>query len=276
MGEQPRLLSMRILQNFVRQTKGNWSDDQWKQLVQRVRRAGFEKVSEDRLKELAEDNRERWLSGDNSVGPPPAGKPSAAKEAKEPAPAAAKKRGVRIEEHRVSGRAREETPESKGGKEMPAKEEVKREAPRPAPAAGGGVKAAGGPVPVLSPKDLALSTADAQEKHQRRVALIKRNQDLVKESVDTEVEIRRLETVNGELSRQLDNLGEQRSTLDGNRKRLQADVDQVGVSALRKRSEDLAAQRSSLEEQVGRRKKERSEHVAAIARFKAEREGLIS
>jgi hypothetical protein len=73
LNDESKLLSLRILQNFVREKKGKWNQDDWKKLMQRVRKAGFGKVDEGRIGKLLEDNRERWLSGDNSVGPPPPG-----------------------------------------------------------------------------------------------------------------------------------------------------------------------------------------------------------
>ena len=48
------------------------------------------------------------------------------------------------------------------------------------------------------------------------------------------------------------------------------------ISKLQEEVNTLAGKRSSLEETVGGRKKVRSEHVAAIAHLKAEKEGLIS
>jgi hypothetical protein len=70
-GEEARLLMMRILQNFVRETRGRWEASAWAQIVERVRRLGFETVTDERMLRLAEDNRERWLAGENGVGPPP-------------------------------------------------------------------------------------------------------------------------------------------------------------------------------------------------------------
>jgi hypothetical protein len=89
-GEEARLLMMRILQNFVRDNRGRWDGSAWEQLVERVRRLGFETIAEERMKQLAEDNRERWLAGENGVGPPPvAAAAPAAESVPAPAPAAA-------------------------------------------------------------------------------------------------------------------------------------------------------------------------------------------
>lgn len=69
--EELRLLSIRVLQNFVRETGGDWSWEQWQRLIQRVRRMGFATITEGHIRELAERNRQRWLTGDNSVEPAP-------------------------------------------------------------------------------------------------------------------------------------------------------------------------------------------------------------
>jgi hypothetical protein len=68
--EESRLLSIRVLQNFVRETGGQWGYEQWQRLVQRIRRMGFAMTTEQQIRDLCERNRERWLSGDNSVEPP--------------------------------------------------------------------------------------------------------------------------------------------------------------------------------------------------------------
>ena len=70
LGEEARLLSFRVLQNFVRETSGEWDEEDWRQLIERIRRIGFFKIEEERIRQLVDDNRERWLAGDNSVGSP--------------------------------------------------------------------------------------------------------------------------------------------------------------------------------------------------------------
>ena len=69
LSEELRLLSIRVLQNFVRETGGHWAWEQWQRLIQRVRRMGFATITEEHIRGLCERNRERWLSGDNSVEP---------------------------------------------------------------------------------------------------------------------------------------------------------------------------------------------------------------
>jgi len=64
---------MRVLQNFVRQMSGKWTDAQWAVLVERIRLMGYEGIREERIRRLVEDNLERWLAGENDVGPPPGG-----------------------------------------------------------------------------------------------------------------------------------------------------------------------------------------------------------
>ncbi len=75
LGEEARLLSFRVLQNFVRETSGRWDQEDWRYLIERVRRIGFFKIEEGRIRQIVEDNRERWLAGDNSVGPPEPARP---------------------------------------------------------------------------------------------------------------------------------------------------------------------------------------------------------
>ena len=259
MNEESRLLSMRVLQNFVRETKGKWKGDQWQKLMQRVRRAGFEKIQESRIKQLVEGNRERWLSGDNSVGPPPGG---VKEQEKEP-----RKRG-------------EKMPEKKAEPPRPA---APVPAPRPAAARPAPAKPASSSVgrsaaPPVSSKDVAIDSAEAQEQHTRRVARLKRSQDLVGELTDMEGDIRRLENAQTELKRSLDKFEAQRGPLEKQRATLQDEVDKAtkDISTLRASIEKLTAQRAGFEESIGHRRRERSEHVGAIAGFKAEKDGLIT
>lgn len=258
LNEESRLLSMRILQNFVRDTKGKWSHDDWAKLMQRVHKAGFGKIDEVRIGKLLEDNRERWLSGDNSVGPPPPGpKPEARKpEPPKPVPHREEKAAARTEE-----------------KEKPAMpEQPKKEAPKLEPVV------TKQQAPTISHREAKISDGDAQEKHQRRLALIKSSQDLTKESMETEIEIRKQENTQVELQRKLAGLKGQSAPLEQQRERLQQDIDLVTkeISQLQKQIEELTQQRANLEGSVGNRKKERSEHMANLVRLKGEREGLIS
>jgi prefoldin subunit 5 len=256
MNEESRLLSMRVLQNFVRETKGSWKGDQWQKLVQRVRRAGFEKIQESRIEQLVEENRERWLSGDNSVGPPPG--------------------GGKKEQEKGPGKRGEKMPEKKAEPPKPAAPTPaapKPAAPKPASSSTGRSTA-----PVGNSKDVAIDSAEAQELHTRRLARLKRSQDLVNELTDMEADIRRLENAQTELRRTLDKFETQRGPLEKQRATLQDEVDKAtkDISMLRSSIEKLTTQRAALEESIGHRRRERSEHVAAIAGFKAEKDGLIT
>jgi chromosome segregation ATPase len=125
--------------------------------------------------------------------------------------------------------------------------------------------------------EVLINPAAAQEKHQRRIALLNRNQDLTKESMDIEVEIRRLENLQTELLNKLKGLKDKKDFLEKNKGKIHSDVDEAekDVARLREETEKLTARRAQLEEEVGRRRKERSEHIGAISTFKSEKEGLI-
>ena len=266
LNEESRLLSMRIPQNFVRETKGKWDQNQWQRLVQRIRRAGFNKMQEARLKALVEENRERWLSGDNSVGPPPAG----AKKGEE-------KGAVRKEKKMPERRPeppRAVPPKAASPAAAPAAAVPPRAAPaRPAPA-----RAAPAGIAVVSAKDVPIDSAEAQENQTRRLARLKRSLDLVNELTDMETDIRRLENTQTELRQALDKFERQRGPLEKQRKALQDEVDKAtkDITALRSSIDKLTTTRAGLEESIGHRRRERSEHVAAIAGFKAEKDGLIT
>ncbi len=100
MGDEPRLLSARVLQNFVRETSGKWDQEEWRQLIERIRRIGFFKIEERRIGQLVDDNREQWLACDNSAGSPAPARPQSItapkaaprKGAKKPKKKAAKKK----------------------------------------------------------------------------------------------------------------------------------------------------------------------------------------
>jgi hypothetical protein len=297
LSEESRLLSMRILQTFVRETKGKWGPKEWQGLVQRVRKAGFEKTDEARMRQLLDDNRERWLSGDNSAGPPPPGARAVEppkKEIPKPAqPVGDKKREEKSMPEAPKGpppkpavpppKPAAAAPKPSVAPPKPAAVAPPKPAavapPRPAAAGGEGVKSEAAKSDfVLSSKDVAISSSQAQEMHQRRLALLKRSQDLTKELSDTEVEIRRLENLQTQLQKKLDELEGTRDPLESQRKKLQSEVDECTkeISRLQQAVDNAATQRAELEEEVGRRKKERSEHVAAIAHLKAEKESLIS
>ncbi len=258
LNEESRLLSMRIPQNFVRETKGKWDRSQWQRLVQRIRRAGFNKMQEARLKVLVEENRERWLSGDNSVGPPPAG-------AKKGEEKEAARKGKKMPERKP------EPPRAVPPRAAPAAAAPQRAAPaRPAPP-----KIASA---ALNPKDVPIDSAEAQEQQTRRLARLKRSLDLVNELNDMEIDIRRLENTQTELRQSLDKFERQRGPLENQRKTLQDEVDKAtkDIGGLRSSIEKLTTSRAGLEESIGHHRRERSEHVAAIAGFKAEKDGLIT
>lgn len=297
LNEESRLLSMRILQNFVRDKKGKWSHDEWAKLMQRIRKAGFEKIDEGRIGKLLEDNRERWISGDNSVGPPPPGAKPAAKKPEPPRPAAKKPEPPKPAAKKpepprpaakkpeppkpaapvVPPKKEEKTAQKVVGKEKPAMpEQPKKEAPSASPRPE--TVSSRAQAPAISSKEAKVSDTEAQEKHQRRIALIKSSQDLTKESMETEIEIRKQEHTQVELQRKLGGLKNQRAPLETQRTSVQSDVDTSTkeIASLQKGIEELTVQRANLEGSVGNRKKERSEHVANIVRFKSEKEGLIT
>jgi len=265
LGEEPRLLSTRLLQDFVVQTGGSWSPGQWRDAVTAVRKAGFHRLPEERLKQLVDENRERWLARGRSDQPVGAASEGMAEKAEE------------RKEQNMGEKKKPEPPRPEPAKPAPAK----IEAARPAPAKPGAPeeKPAYADIDGDGVLDEVLSNpAQAQEKHQRRLALLKRNQDFTRESMDTEIEIRRLENVQMDLQNNLNLLAQRKKGLDEQRKELQGDADGISkeVSQLREGTEKLGLRRAQLEEQVGQHKKQRAEHVAAISRMKAEREGLIS
>jgi len=284
LNEESRLLSMRILQNFVREKKGKWSHGEWAKLLQRIRKAGFEKIDEGRIGKLLEDNRERWLSGDNSVGPPPPGAKPAAKKPEPPKPAAKKPEppkpvakkpeppkpvAKKPEPPKPSKEKEKATQEDMGKEKRAMPEQPKKEAPKPQPSS---PSASGkSQVATLSSKEAKVSDMQAQEKHQRRLALIKSSQDLTKESMDTEVEIRKQEHTQVELQRKLNGLKDQRSPLEEQLKSIEGEVDEATkeIAELQKGIEEHTVKRANLEGSVGNRKKERSEHVANIVRLKS-------
>ena len=130
----------------------------------------------------------------------------------------------------------------------------------------------------VSSKDAAIDSAEAQEQQTRRLAVLKRSTDLVAELNDMVVAIRQLENAQTELIRTLDKFERQRGPLEAQRKKLQEEVDDAtkDISTLRASIEELTKRRAALEESLGHRRRERSEHVAAIAGFQAEKEGLIT
>lgn len=187
----------------------------------------------------------------------------------------------------------EEMPEQRRpepGRPTPARPAPARPAPaRPAPArpaAPGPAPAKAAPAPVavksaaaaVSTRDVPIDSAEAQEQQTRRLAVFKRSSDLVGELNDMVVAIRQLENAQTEHKRTLDKLESQRGPLDAQRKKLQEEVDTAtsDIGSLRASIESLTKKRAGLEESTGHHRRERSEHVAAIAGFSAEKEGLIT
>ena len=109
-----------------------------------------------------------------------------------------------------------------------------------------------------------------EEQHQRRLALLKANEDVTREIVDVEVEIRRLENLIEQGSRQLASLNDQRVELEGNHRRLKRDVEDLSRedNALNDENKTLSSERSSLDEEVTRLKKLKADYLAALSKFK--------
>jgi len=114
-----------------------------------------------------------------------------------------------------------------------------------------------------------------EEEHQRRLALLKRNEEIEREAVDEKVEINRLENMQEQLTHQLASLNEQRVELEGTSRRLQREFDDLSGqdNALREENEKLSAERARLEEEVSRLRKLHADYIAAIAKFKGQKEG---
>ena len=117
-----------------------------------------------------------------------------------------------------------------------------------------------------------------EEQHHRRLALLGKNEEITRDTVDVEVDIRRLENIQDQLTRQLGGLNEQRVELEGTSRRLQREVGDLTREddGLAEENSKLGTERTNLEEEVGRLKKLRADYIAAIAKFKSEKEGLLS
>ncbi len=109
-----------------------------------------------------------------------------------------------------------------------------------------------------------------EEQHQRRLALLKANEDVTREIVDVEVEIRRLESMIEQGSRQLASLNDQRVELEGNHRRLKRDTEDLTREddSLNDENKTLSAERSDLDQEVTRLKKLKADYLAAISNFK--------
>ncbi|MHC4247831.1 MAG: hypothetical protein ACYTKD_16450 [Planctomycetota bacterium] len=112
--------------------------------------------------------------------------------------------------------------------------------------------------------------AIVEEQHQRRLALLKANEDVTREIVDVEVEIRRLENMIEQGSRQLASLSDQQVELEGNHRRLKRDVEDLTREddALNDENKTLSSERSSLDEEVSRLKKLKADYLSALSKFK--------
>jgi len=119
-------------------------------------------------------------------------------------------------------------------------------------------------------------TAILDEQHQRRLALLKRNEDITRETVDVEVDIRRLENTLESLTGQLSTYNEQRVDLEGTHRRLDREVGDLerDDASLKDENGKLGSERARLEEEVTRLKKLRQDYLGAIGKFKTEKDGL--
>ncbi len=115
-----------------------------------------------------------------------------------------------------------------------------------------------------------------EEQHQRRLALLKQNEEITRESVDVEVEIRRLNNVIEQSTMRLASLSDQRVELEGNQRRLTREVQDMtrDDDGLNEENERLSAERSALDQEVSRLKKLKADYISAIGKFKGEKENL--
>lgn len=115
----------------------------------------------------------------------------------------------------------------------------------------------------------------AEEQHAKRLALLKLNEGITRETVDVEVDIRRLENLQEQLSHQLDTSNEQRVDLEGTCRRLQRGVGDLSREdeGLTEENDRLGTERTRLDEEVNRLKRLRADYISAVAKFKTEKEG---
>ena len=116
--------------------------------------------------------------------------------------------------------------------------------------------------------------AIVEEQHQRRLALLKGNEDITRETVDVEVEIRRLQSVIEQSTRQLASLNDQKVELEGNERRLAREVGDLTREddGLKGENTTLSTERTALDEETSRLKKLKADYISAIAGFKGEKE----
>jgi chromosome segregation ATPase len=114
------------------------------------------------------------------------------------------------------------------------------------------------------------------EEHQRRLAYLKRNEDITRETVDVEVEIRRLQNVIEQSTMQLASLNDQRVELEGNQRRLKREVGDMtrDDEGLKEENEKLSSERTALDHEVTRLKKLKADYISAIAKFKGEKDAM--
>ena len=112
------------------------------------------------------------------------------------------------------------------------------------------------------------------EEHQRRLAYLKANEDITRETVDVEVEIRRLQNIIEQSTMRLASLNDQRVELEGNQRRLNREVEDMTLDddGLKEENAKLSTQRTSLDQEVSRLKKLKADYISAIGKFKGEDE----
>ena len=112
------------------------------------------------------------------------------------------------------------------------------------------------------------------EEHQRRLAYLKRNEEITRQTVDVEVEIRRLQNIIEQSSMRLASLNDQRVELEGNQRRLNREVEDMTLDddGLKEENAKLGTQRTSLDQEVSRLKKLKADYISAIGKFKGEAE----
>ncbi len=114
------------------------------------------------------------------------------------------------------------------------------------------------------------------EEHRRRLAFLKDNEDITRETVDVEVEIRRLQNIIEQSTMQLGSLNDQRVELEGSQRRLNREVDDMtrDDEGLKEENEKLGAERTSLDQETTRLKKLKADYISAIAKFKGQKDAM--
>ena len=113
-------------------------------------------------------------------------------------------------------------------------------------------------------------SAITEEQHQRRLALLKANEDVTREIVDVQVEIDRLQSVIEQGTRQFSSLDAQRVELQGHHRRLKRETEDLTREddSLKDENKTLSSERSALDEEVTRLKKLKADYLAALSKFK--------